>query len=90
MTNGADCTSDGRRGHDAGRRSTLRARHPRLRWCSSSVERERSLHLIVCRSPATCSRAEPSPWGDGSLVLVDRPRSVLPRIAWSSPAVRRT
>jgi len=45
--------------------SSFRPRHPSFRWHSYSAGRERSLHLVLCRSPQSCSRSVPLPWVDG-------------------------
>jgi len=55
----------------AGRRPLLPPRAPRYRWSSSLAARARSLHLISCREPLSCSQSEPSPSADGWLAALE-------------------
>ena len=43
------------------RPSSLPPPGPRYRWSSSSSAQARSWHLLICQSPATCSRSALSP-----------------------------
>jgi hypothetical protein len=74
----------------AGRSSAVRRSGPRYRWSSSSVGRARSLHLIFCRDPDSCSRSVPLPsvasWLDDLVPALAR----TPSSGWRSTANGRT
>lgn len=65
-----DSTAFAQRGDQEplGLRSFVRPDHPSYRWHSSLLAQAWSLHLLLCRSPSSCSASEPSSSVAGALV----------------------